>query len=67
MKDNRSGIDHLGFQVDDLAATVDAAYANGAKPNDYELPRDGRFAETFVFDPVGQRVDLSQTGWKTQP
>jgi methylmalonyl-CoA/ethylmalonyl-CoA epimerase len=67
MKDNRSGIDHLGFQVDDLAATIDAAYANGAKPNDYELPRDGRFAETFVFDPVGQRIDLSQSGWKTQP
>lgn len=65
-RSNRSGIDHLGFQVGDLAATIDVAYANGAKPNDYELPRDGRFAETFVFDPAGQRVDLSQTGWKTQ-
>ena len=63
---DRMGIDHLGFRIDDLSATMDAAYANGAKPSDRELPRDGRFAETFVFDPVGQRIDLSQVGWKVQ-
>jgi len=61
------GVNHLGFHVDDLPATLESAYANGASPNDYVLPRDGRFAETFVFDPIGQRVDLSQAGWKVQP
>jgi hypothetical protein len=61
------GVNHLGFRIDDLDATMATAYANGGKPSDRELPRDGRFAETFVFDPVGQRVDLSQQGWKTQP
>jgi catechol 2,3-dioxygenase-like lactoylglutathione lyase family enzyme len=61
------GVDHFGMHIDDMAATIGTAYANGAKPNDRELPRDGRFAETFVFDPVGQRVDLSQAGWKVQP
>lgn len=59
-----AGVNHLGFKVDDLPSSVENAYANGAKANDYTLPRDGRFAETFVFDPVGQRVDLSQAGWK---
>jgi hypothetical protein len=29
------------------------------------LPRDGRFAEVFIEDPMGQRVDLSEQGWKT--
>jgi catechol 2,3-dioxygenase-like lactoylglutathione lyase family enzyme len=61
------GVNHLGIRIDDLAATMDTAYANGAKPGDRELPRDGRFAETFVFDPAGGRVDLSQQGWKVQP
>jgi catechol 2,3-dioxygenase-like lactoylglutathione lyase family enzyme len=61
------GINHLGFRIDDLDATMTTAYENGGTPSDRELPRDGRFAETFVFDPVGQRVDLSQQGWKTQP
>ena len=62
-----AGINHFGFHVDDLDASLKAAYAGGARKNDYELPRDGRFAETFVFDPHGQRVDLSQVGWKTAP
>ena len=61
-----AGVNHFGFQIADLAAAVETAYANGATPNDYDLPRDGRFAETFVFDPIGQRVDLSQGGWKVQ-
>jgi len=61
------GINHLGIRIADLPAAMDKAYANGAKPSNRELPRDGRFAETFVFDPIGQRVDLSQQGWKLQP
>jgi hypothetical protein len=31
------------------------------------VPRDGRFAEVFVKDPVGVRIDLSVAGWATQP
>jgi catechol 2,3-dioxygenase-like lactoylglutathione lyase family enzyme len=61
------GINHLGIRIDDLEIAMKTAYANGAKPSNRELPRDGRFAETFVFDPVGQRIDLSQQGWKVQP
>jgi catechol 2,3-dioxygenase-like lactoylglutathione lyase family enzyme len=61
------GINHLGIRIDDLDVAMTTAYANGAKPSNRELPRDGRFAETFVFDPVGQRIDLSQQGWKLQP
>jgi catechol 2,3-dioxygenase-like lactoylglutathione lyase family enzyme len=61
------GINHLGIRINDLDVSLKTAYANGAKPSNRELPRDGRFAETFVFDPVGQRIDLSQQGWKLQP
>jgi len=61
------GINHLGIRIDDLDVALNTAYANGAKPSDRVLPRDGRFAETFVFDPAGQRIDLSQQGWKVQP
>jgi catechol 2,3-dioxygenase-like lactoylglutathione lyase family enzyme len=61
------GIDHFGFHVADVDATLEVAYAGGAKPKNYVLPRDGRFAETFMFDPAGQRVDLSSAGWQTSP
>jgi catechol 2,3-dioxygenase-like lactoylglutathione lyase family enzyme len=64
---DRMGVDHLGFHIDDLDVTLKTAYANGGTPSDRELPRDGRFAEVFLRDPIGQRVDLSQPGWKTQP
>jgi catechol 2,3-dioxygenase-like lactoylglutathione lyase family enzyme len=64
---DRMGIDHLGFRIDDLDATMNAAFAAGGKPSNRELPRDGRFAEVFVRDPAGGRIDLSTPGWKTQP
>ena len=50
----------LTEKAQDAAKTALAAGASGGKA---ELPRDGRFAETFVLDPVGTRVDLSP-GWK---
>jgi len=61
------GIHHFGFEVDDLKDAADVAVNNGAKQGPKGLPRDGRFAEVFVEDPAGQRVDLSQQGWRTEP
>lgn len=37
----------------------------GARKGPESVPRDGRFAEVFILDPVGARVDLSEQGWKT--
>jgi catechol 2,3-dioxygenase-like lactoylglutathione lyase family enzyme len=60
------GIYHFGFEVDDVDAAFETAMAAGAKPPYKTLPRDGRFAEKFVVDPVGIKVDLSR-GWATSP
>ena len=59
----REGIYHFGIEVEDVKGTVQTALQAGATGGTAELPRDGRFAETFVLDPVGTRVDLS-LGWK---
>ena len=64
--DKAEGIDHLGFQVDDVESTARAALAGGARQGPEEPPRDGRFAEVFIRDPSGTRVDLSEQGWRTQ-
>jgi catechol 2,3-dioxygenase-like lactoylglutathione lyase family enzyme len=58
------GIYHFGFAVDDLHKGVETAVAAGGSKGSMALPKDGRFAEVFVRDPVGTRVDLSQQGWK---
>lgn len=63
----REGIDHFGFKVDDTDATTATAVDAGAKHGRTAVPQDGRFAEGFVLDPVGTRIDLSQSGWATQP
>jgi catechol 2,3-dioxygenase-like lactoylglutathione lyase family enzyme len=60
----REGIYHFGMEVDDMKGAVETALAAGATRGTASLPKDGRFAETFVVDPVGTRVDLSQQGWK---
>lgn len=62
-RNRREGIFHFGMEVEDVKSAVDSALAAGATGGKAELPRDGRFAETFVLDPVGTRVDLSK-GWK---
>jgi catechol 2,3-dioxygenase-like lactoylglutathione lyase family enzyme len=62
-RNRREGIFHFGIEVENVKAAVDTAVAAGATGGNAELPRDGRFAETFVLDPVGTRVDVS-TGWK---
>jgi catechol 2,3-dioxygenase-like lactoylglutathione lyase family enzyme len=57
------GIFHFGFEVADLEATAKVAVAGGGKAPE-TVPRDGRFNEAFITDPVGTRVDLSEGGWK---
>lgn len=60
-------IDHFGFQVDDVDETAALAIRNGGAEGRSAVPNDGRFAEGFIRDPIGQRVDLSKTGWNTTP
>ncbi len=60
------GIDHFGFHVEGIDETARVAMSKGASQGPAELPRDGRFAEAFIRDPVGQRVDLSVAGWRTE-
>lgn len=60
---NAEGIHHFGFQVDDIEEVRKRAIAVGGKPGTNDIPRDGRFAEAFIQDPAGTRVDLSVNGW----
>ena len=62
-RNRREGIYHFGIQVEDVKQATQTALAAGATGGTAELPKDGRFAETFVLDPVGTRIDLSP-GWK---
>jgi hypothetical protein len=52
-RNRREGIYHFGIAVDDVKGAVETALAAGATGGTAELPKDGRFAETFVLDPVG--------------
>lgn len=61
------GIDHFGFQVDDIDEIAELAAANGAQQLPEPTPQDGRFAEASIKDPIGQRVDVSVAGWRTEP
>ena len=60
----REGIDHFGFQVEDMEKTLRVAAASGAMGEAGTKPRDGRFAEMGIHDPVGTPVDVSAHGWK---
>jgi predicted enzyme related to lactoylglutathione lyase len=61
------GINHFGFNIEDLPTVADAAAKAGASQAPSDVPQDGRFAETFLKDPCGTRVDLSVAGWATAP
>lgn len=58
------GIFHFGFEVANAQEAMQVALEAGATKGTDKLPKDGRFAEGFVRDPVGTRVDLSEHGWK---
>lgn len=62
-RNRREGIYHFGMEVENVKGAAKTALAAGATGGTADLPRDGRFAETFVLDPVGTRIDLS-LGWK---
>jgi hypothetical protein len=47
-----------------VEATAKVALSEGAKQGPKGVPRDGRFAEVFINDTAGTRVDLSAEGWK---
>lgn len=61
----REGIDHFGFQVEDMESTLKSAEISGAQKQADVKPKDGRFAEMGVRDPVGQLVDVTVHGWKS--
>jgi hypothetical protein len=63
----REGIDHFGFLVDDIEVTGRTAKDAGAQTGIAPRPRDGRYAEFRLHDPVGTGVDLSEAGWATEP
>src|SRR5205085_12616944 len=63
----RQGINHLGFQVDDVEATGRTAKDAGAQTGIAPRPRDGRYAEFRFHDPVGTGIDLATAGWATVP
>ena len=58
------GIHHFGFEVDDVDGAAATALSLGAAAGRSAVPVDGRYAEAYIKDPTGQRVDLSKAGWK---
>jgi len=54
-------IRHLALKAEDQEKT---AASVGARSDFYKKPRDGRFAEMGLQDPVGTPVDVSVHGWK---
>lgn len=58
------GIHHFGFHVDDVEGAAQTALQFGAAAGRSAVPVDGRYAEAYIKDPTGQRVDLSKGGWK---
>jgi catechol 2,3-dioxygenase-like lactoylglutathione lyase family enzyme len=57
------GIHHFGFHVDDVEHASQTALQLGAAAGRQAVPVDGRYAEAYIKDPTGQRVDLSKAGW----
>lgn len=51
------GINHFGFQVDDVQGIVEAADTK-AESNVF-----GAVAESWIRDPEGNRVDIAEHGW----
>ena len=53
------GINHFGFQVEDPKA-IETAANTTAVANTF-----GAIAESWIRDPEGNRVDISEGGWPT--
>ncbi len=57
-----SGLNHIGFEVDDVPALKSVSDRMGAADDVRKRPPD-REAEYRVQDPDGNLIDLSQHGW----
>ena len=62
----QTGINHFGFEVDDVAALAPLCADLGASDGVRKRPPN-REAESRVHDPDGNPVDLSQHGWPVTP
>ena len=58
----KEGINHFGFEVDDVEALVPVCKKFGAS-KDIKIRPPNREAEFRVHDPDGNPLDLSQHGW----
>jgi catechol 2,3-dioxygenase-like lactoylglutathione lyase family enzyme len=66
-ENGKEGLNHFGFNIEELDKTAQAALAAGATQGRMGVPQDGRFAEEYVLGPVGERIDLSVAGWAVEP
>ena len=57
------GISHFGFQVDDVQEAARVGKEARAQTGIAPRPRDGRYAEFRMHDPVGTPLDLSEHDW----
>ena len=57
------GIHHIGFWVDDVAATRAAIEAGGGRHWMGEPAKGGGFYEVKYHDPNGVVVDITENGW----
>ena len=55
--DQPYGINHFGFEVEDVKAIEDAAQTTSVS-NTF-----GAVAENWIRDPEGNRVDIAEHGW----
>lgn len=60
--DLKTGIDHFGFEVDNVAELVPVCADAGAATDIRKRPPN-REAEYRLQDPDGNPIDLSQHGW----
>jgi catechol 2,3-dioxygenase-like lactoylglutathione lyase family enzyme len=66
-RENPEGINHFGFQVEDPEVIARSGKDSGAQTGIAPRPRDGRYAEFRIHDPVGTGIDLATAGWATEP
>jgi predicted enzyme related to lactoylglutathione lyase len=65
--ESKQGLNHFGFHIENIDDVADAAMKAGASQGRQGVPQDGRFAEEYILDPAGARIDLSMAGWATEP
>lgn len=58
-----SGINHFGFQIDDMEETARRLEAAGV-PGPAKRPADRHYAQSRAFDPDGNNFDLSENGYE---